>query len=366
MKKNHQIFLMTILVYNLFVHSCNPPPINTCNEIFVISRILVSNPYTGQPNGKITVQVTGNIADLKFKLNDQPEISLNEFNNLGPGIYKITVRHTKGCTSTREISLVEVEPCKVTKVIVESEQKDPTSQSPSSGSITASAKGGSGFMFKLDGPSPRDYQVSGSFTNLVKGTYIITARNSAGCTASLKTELVLVVNCASKVITMEAKIAHVTRCDIPANNGTITITAKTTPAQLESRPYTYSIGRSVYSPSNIFSNLAVGTYTVNVKDAAGCVKTMTVTINTAPIGSNFTAVRNMLQWRCSPCHTINKDGLVNFTDECQIVSKWDRIRDRVDNNTMPPLKGSNNAKPLSASEKQILKNWINAGHKYTN
>ncbi len=52
----------------------------------------------------------------------------------------------------------------------------------SNGSIIASATGGSGFTFKLGNGN---FQSSGTFSNLAKGSYTITARNANGCSGSI-------------------------------------------------------------------------------------------------------------------------------------------------------------------------------------
>ena len=51
----------------------------------------------------------------------------------------------------------------------------------SNGSLTATATGGSGFTFQLGSGA---FQSSGTFSNLAKGVYTITAKNANGCTGS--------------------------------------------------------------------------------------------------------------------------------------------------------------------------------------
>ncbi|HVG41598.1 MAG TPA: SprB repeat-containing protein [Chitinophagaceae bacterium] len=55
------------------------------------------------------------------------------------------------------------------------------SSGQSNGSITASATGGSGFTYSINNGA---FQSAALFINLAAGTYTITAKNSAGCTAS--------------------------------------------------------------------------------------------------------------------------------------------------------------------------------------
>jgi hypothetical protein len=56
-----------------------------------------------------------------------------------------------------------------------------TTTGQSTGSITATATGGTGFTYSLNNGA---YQSSGSFANLAAGTYTVTAKNSNGCTGT--------------------------------------------------------------------------------------------------------------------------------------------------------------------------------------
>jgi hypothetical protein len=55
------------------------------------------------------------------------------------------------------------------------------SSDAANGSITATATGGSGFTYSIDGTN---FAATGSFTALAPGAYTITAKNSNGCTGS--------------------------------------------------------------------------------------------------------------------------------------------------------------------------------------
>src|SRR5678815_1773507 len=56
-----------------------------------------------------------------------------------------------------------------------------TTTGQSTGSINATATGGSGFTYSINNGA---FQTSGSFTNLAAGTYKKKKKNSNGCTAS--------------------------------------------------------------------------------------------------------------------------------------------------------------------------------------
>jgi gliding motility-associated-like protein len=98
--------------------------------------------------------------------------------------------------------------------------------------------------------------------------------------------------------------------------GTITVTASN-----GSSPYTYSKdGGTTYQPSNVFTNLAAGNYTIKVKDAGGCTvdaavtikqisSTLAATANAADIsGSQTTGTITIIASNGSLPYTYSKDG----------------------------------------------------------
>jgi uncharacterized membrane protein len=80
-------------------------------------------------------------------------------------------------------------------------------------------------------------------------------------------------------------------------------------------------------------------------------------------GPKFLATKSIVTNSCalSGCHIApSNTGSVNFESDASIVSNGSRIKSRaVDQSTMPPTG------PLSASDKAIITDWINAGGKLT-
>jgi len=137
-------------------------------------------------------------------------------------------------------------------------QTDVTTSSPN-GTITATATGGSGFLFSLDGgPQVSD----GNFTSLAAGTYILTGTNSNGCSAS---DTIIILNnyntCNGVNITVSTTPNNPTN---GLSNGSITATAS--PAD----SYTYSINGGSFQSSSSFINLPAGSYSITAKNSNGC------------------------------------------------------------------------------------------------
>jgi uncharacterized membrane protein len=77
-------------------------------------------------------------------------------------------------------------------------------------------------------------------------------------------------------------------------------------------------------------------------------------------GPKFSAVQAVVQANCVSCH--NSGGTFpDFSNACNIVEKWSRIKVRcVDQQTMPPTGA------LNQTNQQLIVDWVNAGHLYTN
>ncbi|MBY5960286.1 T9SS type A sorting domain-containing protein, partial [Membranicola marinus] len=118
-----------------------------------------------------------------------------------------------------------------------------------------------GYTYSIDGG--QNYQPSNEFTGLTAGNYTITIKDANGCTKT----------CDEVVVGQpDALTCSTTPTDASCNSGSdgkITVTAGGgTPG------YTYSIdGGQNYQPSNEFTGLTAGNYTITIKDANGCTKT---------------------------------------------------------------------------------------------
>lgn len=81
----------------------------------------------------------------------------------------------------------------------------------------------------------------------------------------------------------------------------------------------------------------------------------------------FTQMRNLISTRCngSGCHMNGGSAAgYNFDQDCSIVTYWNQINKSCVLYTMVKMPKSPQAL-LTAAEKQIITNWVNAGHRYT-
>ncbi|MEL1242899.1 T9SS type A sorting domain-containing protein [Flavobacterium sp. DGU11] len=137
------------------------------------------------------------------------------------------------------------------------------------GTVTVTAPVGTEYTYSIDGTN---FQASATFNGLAAGTYTVTAKNAADCTATSS----VTINAAPDLPATPTVTLTQPTCTVAT--GTIEVTAPIADAN------TYSIDGTTFGPSSIFENVAPGTYTVTVKNSAGCTATASVTINAAPAG----------------------------------------------------------------------------------
>jgi mono/diheme cytochrome c family protein len=246
------------------------------------------------------------------------------------------------------------DPCAGVTISVTGTTTNPTAGA-SNGNIIATASGGSGFTYSLNGGA---FQSTGQFANLAPGSYTVTAKSSAGCTGSASFTLTATGGCTGVTINITATPTGTTPC--VSGSGSISVAATGGTA-----PYTYSLNNSSqFQSSNTFSNLNQGTYSISVRDANGCSATQSsIAITDRAAGPLFTAVKALIQANCTSCHNANvANGGVNLNADCNIVSARERIRVRAVDGTGGPMPQSG---LLPLTERQKITAWINAGGRVT-
>jgi hypothetical protein len=254
-----------------------------------------------------------------------------------------------------------VNPCSGVTITVSGTSANTSAPGVNDGSIAATASGGSGFTFSINGGA---FQSSGNFTGLAAATYTVTAKDSRGCTGTKSFTITAPDPCASVSFTVGGAASSATPC-LTTPNGSITVTTSG-----GGSGFTYNINGGAFQASAVFNNLAPATYTVSAKEAGGCVRTASVTVNAVAAGPLFSAVKTIIQSNCAVagCHVPpTPTGGIDFTQDCNIVVNRDRIKVRaVDNfqtiNQMPPPPAAG----LNQANRDAIVNWINAGGQFNN
>ncbi|MEY3242135.1 MAG: hypothetical protein RIR11_3574, partial [Bacteroidota bacterium] len=142
-----------------------------------------TNPACGQNNGSITASASGGTAPYQFSLNGGTFQNSPSFGGLSAGNYTVVARDALGCESS---SVATTLSSAGGPIVIISSQTNPAC-GQNNGSITASASGGTApYQFSLNGGT---FQNSPSFGGLSAGNYTVVARDAAGCTADISTDL---------------------------------------------------------------------------------------------------------------------------------------------------------------------------------
>lgn len=295
-------------------------------------------------NGSISASATGSTG-FTYSIDGNNFQASGNFTGLAANSYTVTAKDANGCTGSATVNVGSSTP----SINVTATPSNVTSCSSNNGSISASATGSTGFTYSINGTT---FQANGNFSNLAAGNYTVTAKDANGCTGTRA----VTVGTSTPSVTVTPNVNPVVPCSSPANNGSITLSGSG-----GTSPYQFSFNGGAFSANATLNNQAAGNVTVQAKDANGCVSsTQTVAIGTATAGPLFTAVKNIINSRCSGCHTGGgTSGGANFSTDCGIVSKALRIQARaVTLGTMPP------SGAIPANEQQAITNWINAGGQF--
>ena len=180
------------------------------------------------------------------------------FNNLTAGLYVLEVTDNLGCTVIKNIVMPNGPSC----CAVSGSGTNPTCDGYSNGGITAVASGGIPaytYQWYTAANTPIAGQTYQSIGGLAAGTYYIEIQDVSGCvnrdTITITAPLPLSGN------TLVNQINCFGTCD-----GAITFQNPMggTP------PYQYALNGNNYSPTNSYSNLCEGNYTLTIKDNQNC------------------------------------------------------------------------------------------------
>ena len=228
--------------------------------------VTLTQPACGSATGTITVTApTG--AGMTYSINGSTYTNTSGiFTSVAIGTYNVTAKNAAGCISPATSVTLNANPAPATPTVTLSQ---PACGS-TTGTITVTAPTGAGMTYSINGSTYTN--TSGIFTSVAIGTYNVTAKNAAGCT-SPATSVTLNANPAPATPTVT-----LTQPACGSATGTITVTAPTGAGM------TYSINGSTYTnTSGIFTSVAIGTYNVTAKNAAGCISPATsVTLNANP------------------------------------------------------------------------------------
>ncbi len=248
----------------------SPNPVVNVGAAPTATAIAVNTSCPGVSDGTITITPPATGGPFVYTLNPGAVIHNNNpvYTGLATGTYTITFTSANGCNGT--VSPNPVVQAGPVLTVNAPAIGNPPCANINDGTLTIVPSIGAVYTYVLNpGTAGQVTQVNNpTFTGLAPGNYTYNFTNAAGCvgtgSATLTTHTPLAI---SIVKTMPLCFA--------GNDGSIVLTASGGLAN-----YQYALSPfTTFQANGTFNNLAQGTYTFRVKDAAGCIKDTTVTLN---------------------------------------------------------------------------------------
>jgi hypothetical protein len=222
-------------------------------------------------DGSITLSsVSGGVAPYTYSIDGTNYQAGTTFSSLPNGTYTTYTKDSSGCVRTNTTGLNR------TQVSATTSQYNVLCYG-GTGSITVSGgSGGSGSGYQAKNGSGGTYaNLPLTYHSLTAGTYTIYVKDSSDCERTYS----ITITQPSVLIPQGGNNVPPTCYD--SSDGIVAFSGGG-----GTSPYTYSIDGTNYQSSGTFTDLPIGSYTGYVKDANGCVETITRNINrTAPNAS---------------------------------------------------------------------------------
>lgn len=216
----------------------------------------------GDLTGSIEVAATGGTPSYVYSFDGGGFSSTSLFPNLPEGSYEIIAEDSRACADT--ITVVVTEPD--TMVAAIESVTDVNCFAGTEGEIVVSATGGvNPYMFSIDGTNffPAD-----TFDNLIAGNYLITATDFNGCLDTVSATITQPDSAYLNILNIDDALCN------GQSSGSISVVAGGgVPG------YEYSLDGGPYQSDSNFNALPASTYTIELRDAHGCTRTVMGTIN---------------------------------------------------------------------------------------
>ncbi|HEY6504022.1 MAG TPA: gliding motility-associated C-terminal domain-containing protein, partial [Chitinophagaceae bacterium] len=245
----------------------------------------VSTSCSGATNGSIAITPTNGTGPYTFVLNGtttQTGATTTSFGNLAAGnAYSIVITDAIGCTGT--FNTINVP--QGSALLANAAPVSTTCSGASNGQITVTPTNGAGpYTFVLNGTTTQTGAINTLFAGLAASTYSIVVTDAAGCVSS---PISSTVNPGAAITITPAKVDAA--C-FGSSTGSITATASAN----ATAPVEFSLDNTTWQTATSFTGLAANTYTVYIRDAAGCTNSAGITVGQPLQLAVSTTIKNVL------------------------------------------------------------------------
>lgn len=246
--------------YTLYIRDANSC---TYEENFTITRkegptdfetVVTESACNGSTGSIAILNIVGGTQPYTYAISDNAFQSLGEFDNLGPGVYTVSVKDAGACTYEENVTIAEL--TGPNQVLWEA---NASYCGQDNGSIRISEIEGGLLPYQFSISDENNYQSDSSFTNLSPGTYPINVIDSAGCIWQGTAEI-------EEIDGPIDLISTLTQPGCNTSDGAVLVEEVLggTP------PYLYGLDSLSLGASNLINGLAKGAYTIYVRDSANC------------------------------------------------------------------------------------------------
>lgn len=217
----------------------------------VISSVIITNAHCSKKDGSLEVIASAAAGGLEYSINDMGFGQSPVFQNLGSGLYMVSVRDSFACTIDLQVEIGAIDG----PVIIDVETT-PSYCNMQDGTVSILASSASlPLLYALDGLS---YDTNAVFKMLNTGVHTVIVRDAAGCEASRAVTIGHV-----PATEISSLVGHDATCG--DSNGSILVVAGV--GEISG----YSLDKVEFQGSPMFDHLPAGNYSVYLQSHDLCV-----------------------------------------------------------------------------------------------
>ncbi|MGN6213654.1 gliding motility-associated C-terminal domain-containing protein [Parafilimonas sp.] len=245
-------------------------------------KAVATNAGCNSNDGKISITASGGTSPYTYSLDNLNFQQNNVFTNLPPGVYTSSVTDGNNCSAQSDPLTVYNLCLKFTLTITNAT----CNALPGAIAVNVTS-GNSPYLYSLDGVN---FQPDNIFKNVKTGAYTITVKDNTGTVKTQNAEV------KESCITLQTTVKNAT---CKKDNGEISVNASN-----GASPFSYSLDGLIFQTDSLFTELAAGSYSVTVRDAANASAIIKVNVTAiAPVEASAAA---------TPAGCTNDDGSVTL------------------------------------------------------